>query len=190
MNVTPLRHHRDMCNCPSDEELYRYIDDAIDGGRWAISGVGVGPPDELKWLYTIGLEERFAHPELVVVGVCCGPCGGGILNRVGDRIAAGDRFDVASEEPIDLDGGFVHVRPVRSECWASSWFAVWHSYYDAKPYAPPPARAVQVVFQDRHGRFPWEPGADAAVAAAQQMPDAPPRPRPNRAERRRPRHRR
>src|SRR3954469_19170686 len=165
----PLVIIRRMCNCPSDAELYRYIDDAIDTGRWAITGVGVGPPGELKWLYTVGLEEQFSHPELVVVGVCCGACGGGILNGVGDRIAAGERFDQPSIEPIDLDGGLVHTRPVPDECWRSSWFAVWKSYYSTKPYDPPPADAVQVIFGDRDGQFSWD---------AQQMRPSPPSPRP------------
>src|SRR5687767_2837068 len=60
--VTPRRHDAVMCSCPNDHDLFRSIDDAIDRGGWLISGVGVGPPEQLKWLYTIGLAERFEHP--------------------------------------------------------------------------------------------------------------------------------
>lgn len=179
-----------MCTCPTPHDLFDSIDCAIDDRGWAISGVGVGPPQQLKWLYTVGLTERFSHPELLVLGVCCAPCGAGILNRLGERVAAGGLFAMSSQAPIDLDGGLVHVRPVRPQCWESDWFAVWKSYYAAKPYDAPRAEAVQVVFSDPGGRFPWEPGADPLLAAAQQMPDAPPTLRPNRATRRAKRHHR
>lgn len=179
-----------MCTCPTPHDLFDSIDCAIDDGRWSITGVGAGPPGQLKWLYTVGLAERFSHPELLVVGVCCAPCGAGILNRLGERVAAGERFAMPSQIPIDLDGGLVHVRHVPPACWDSDWFAVWKSYYATKAYDAPTAEAMQVVFSDRRGRFPWEPGADAGLAAAQQMPDAPPAPRLSRAARRAKRHHR
>jgi len=176
-----------MCNCPSPHDLFTSIDEAIDGGRWMISGVADGPPGQSKWLYTIGLAERFRHPELVVVGVCCASCFGWVLNDLGDRVSAGERLDRATAEPLAVgtNGGLVHLRPVRAECWESDSFAVWHAYYRDKPCDAPPADAMQVVCSDGGGRFPWEPGADPVLAAAQQMPDTPlAGPPPNRAAQR------
>ena len=164
-----------MCDtCPPPDELYERIDRAIDERRWFMTGVGVGPPEHLKWLYTVGLSEQLDHPELLVVGVCCAPCGGNILNALAERVAAGERFDVPTAEPLTFDrGGLLHVRDVPEACWASSWFAMWLGYYREKPYAPPPARAVQVLFTDDRGRFPWEPGCDPAIAYLQRLTDAP-----------------
>jgi hypothetical protein len=186
MNVTPRLHDADMCDCPSHADLFSFIDDQIDGGRWAVSGVGVGPPGQSKWLYTVGLLERFRHPELVVVGACCPECAAWLLNRLGDRIAEGERFEITTTLPIELERTSVHLRPVRRECWDTDWFAVWKRYYDTRPYDAPPAKAMQVVVPDERGRFPWEPACDPELAAAQQMPDAPLEGPPmNRADRRR-----
>jgi len=173
----PLAIIGGMCNeCPSPPELFASIDAAIDRGRWFLTGVGVGPPAQLKWLYTVGLAERFSHPELLVVGVCCAPCGGSILDAVAEEVAAGVRFEVPTMEPIELEGGLVHLRHVPPVCWESSWFAMWKAYYGTKPYSPPVADALQVVFMDKRGHFPWEPGCDPIVAALQQLPDDPPPP--------------
>ncbi len=182
-----------MCNCPSEAELFRSLDRRIDDRRWQLIGVGYGdPPSPVPWTYTIGLAEGFQHPELFTVGAWCSPCSGSLLNALGDRVAVGERFDGPSHEPIVVhDGGEeleVHVRPVEGPALVGNWFAMWHRYYWSKPYESPPLSVMQVVLPDRAGRFPWEPGSDAVVALCQQVPDQPPS--PNRAMRRRARHRR
>ena len=182
-----------MCNCPSEDEMFRSIDRWIDERRWQLIGVGYGdPPSPVPWTYTIGLGEAFVHPELFTVGACCYPCSGSLLNALGDRVAAGERFDAPTQEPIvvhDPAGDFeVHVRPVEGRPLDTDWFAMWHRYYGSKPYAPPPLGVMQVVLPDRRGRDPWEPGCEPVDAERQQVPDRPPS--PTRAMRRRARHHR
>lgn len=180
-----------MCNCPNDHDLYRFIDELIDQGRWGITGVGFGERGGSRWLYSVGLSERFGHPELIAVGACCASCAGGIVNALGDRIAAGERWPIPTVEPIDVRGALVHLRPAPIECWSSDWFNVWRSYYASKAYEPPPMVAVQAIVADMDGRFPWEPGCDPSMAAAQQLPGAPVAPTlRGRKQRRDVRHRR
>ena len=182
-----------MCNCPTEDEMFRSIDRWVDERRWQLIGVGYGdPPSPVPWTYTIGLAEGFGHPELFTVGVCCSPCSGSLLNALGERVAAGERFDMASAGPVLVrDGGEdveVHLRPVEGRALDGSWFAMWHRYYGSKPYDAPPLSVMQVVLADRRGRYPWEPGCDPVVAARQQVPDQPAS--ANRAMRRRARHHR
>lgn len=173
-----------MCSCQEPHELVASIDAFMEQGRWVYTGVGVGPPTQLKWLYTVGLAEQFGHPELLVVGICCGSCGGNMLNTVAERVAGGERFDAPTVEPLVFPaGGMLHVRPVHRSCWESDWFAIWHAYYDTKPYDPPPMEAVQLVYTDRRDRFPWEPGCDPIIADHQQLTDAPRRLVPSRDKR-------
>jgi hypothetical protein len=184
-----------MCNCPSHHALCRSIDRWIDDRHWQLIGVGFESREPLstRWLYTIGLAELFDHPELVVVGACCERCSGHGVNELARRVADGERFDLATVEPIEVLGLAVHLRPVSPACWTGDWFAMWRRYYGDKPYAAPPMAAVQLVLPDAGGRFPWEPGCDPALAARQQMPDqlsATPRPPRGRRERRAARHRR
>jgi hypothetical protein len=166
-----------MCSCPSEDEMFRSIDRWIDQCRWQVLAVGHGDGGGSTWTYTIGLSECFGHPELVVVGACCVGCSRTLINELAERIAAGERFDLAT--PLVVDGTDVQLRPVEPACWRTSWFAMWHRYYASKPYAPPPEGAMQIVLV----------GEDPMLALLQVMPSAPSE--ANRAARRRAaRHRR
>ncbi|MEA3056070.1 MAG: hypothetical protein QOD30_1502 [Actinomycetota bacterium] len=183
-----------MCECPSDDELFRSIDHRIDARRWQLLGIGYGDASTpIPWTYSIGLAEGFDHPELFVVGSFCYECSGHLLNSIGELVANGARFDrPTSNELVLVDRGAdvpVHLRPVEGRPLVTNWFAAWHAYYRSKPYEPPPLSVVQVVLPDRAGRYPWEPGCDPDLAVRQQVPDEPTR--PNRSARRRAaRHRR
>lgn len=182
-----------MCNCPTEEEMFRSIDRWIDERRWQLIGVGYGdPPSPVPWTYTIGLAEGYAHPELFTVGACCSTCSGSLLHALAELVAAGGRFDEPSHDPIVVhDRGEdveLHVRPVEGPALIGGWFAMWHRYYRSKPYDSPTLTVMQVILPDRRGRYPWEPGCDPEVAARQQVARQPPS--PNRAMRRRARYHR
>jgi hypothetical protein len=145
-----------MHDCPAPTDLFDRIDASIAAGEWHLIAVD-GDDDDPSWAYTVGLSEQFDHPELVVVGSCC-CCAGVLLNAVGDRIAAGYRCPVSDGVPVEVDlGEPVRFRPVHPDHWLTSRFAMWQSYYEAKPWVPPPAHAVQVVFVDTSGWFQDDP---------------------------------
>src|SRR3546814_5333971 len=54
---------------------------------WAVQGVEASTP----WTYTIGLTERFGHPELVLAGIDIS-LAMNILNALADRVAGGEQL--------------------------------------------------------------------------------------------------
>lgn len=140
-----------LCDGGTLDELRRRIDDAIDDRGWFIQAVDAGG-DAAGWAYTIGLAERFGHPELVVVDPHCVRCGGNLLNAVAQEVAEGAAF--RPDDAVYLDGRSVaRIAAVHAEEWATDRFNGWLVYYDAQPWASPPARALQVVWGVDGGGF-------------------------------------
>jgi hypothetical protein len=122
------------------------------------------PPanDATGWVHTIGLHERFAHPELIVFGhdfsVLCP-----LLNAVGERIRAGARFEAGSELTGVVEGLPLAFRGVAAK-WQEPFLgnATWHYRREVVP-------ALQVFWPDPNGSFPWQPECDAAWRAEQPL---------------------
>lgn len=139
--------------------------------------VALVPPDETTpgWAHTIGLLERFGHPELVVFGSdpqVLGP----LLNALGARVREGARLEPETEVEGVVRGLALAVRAVAPR-WVQPFLgnAAWHC---RRPELP----ALQVFWPDARGRFPWEPGCDPAwrddqpYLAASAVQDALPEP--------------
>jgi hypothetical protein len=124
--------------------------------------VVIVPPesDSPGWAHTIGLFERYQHPELLVFGSEPRQLGA-LVNALGERVRGGRRF-AAGEEA----GGLLAELPFAFRAVASRWTAVflgnaaWHYQRDDFP-------VLQGFWPDRGGRFPWDPGCTAEVAAEQ-----------------------
>ncbi|GAC57124.1 hypothetical protein GOHSU_16_00820 [Gordonia hirsuta DSM 44140 = NBRC 16056] len=118
----------------------------ISAGRWAVTGVY---GDELNpaFAYTTGLTE-FSRPELVIYGLdpaqACG-----ILNRAAQRLI---------DDPYLFDAPRLTgiVRPPYAltslPTMDTTEFTVTRLLYG------PDFRAVQLIWPDSAGRFPWEYG--------------------------------
>lgn len=118
--------------------------------------------------YTIGFEQTFGFPEVVIVGlkpVAAKGLAGLVadLLRGGTQIPIGELFrglydgeQRAALLPVDVDA-------------MGSMFASASAWYGDQPF-----RVVQLVWPDRIGWLPWEPGFDAATAAAQILLADPP----------------
>jgi hypothetical protein len=150
-----------LCDGGSFDELHRLIDDAIDEPGWFVQSIEAGP-DVPPWAYTIGLSERFGHPELVVVDAHCFRCGANLLQAVADDVAAGVVYRPGSE--VRHDGRVVaRIGDVHADEWATDRFNGWLGYYDSKSWKPPRAQALQVVWsvqgvglQDEAWNERWE----------------------------------
>jgi len=106
------------------------------------------------WAHSIGLQESFGHPEIVVFGMdleVLGP----LLNRLGEAIRAGERFEADCERDGILQGLSVSFRPVDAR-WIPTFLgnAAWH-------YQRQDVAVLQVFWPDASGRFPWDPDSDA-----------------------------
>lgn len=139
----------------------------IDEHGWAVQAIGAccsvpgcsgGRADEPEFAYTVGLTRYDGHPELIITGVSqmetAHP-----LNLLGERIRNGERFghgdvvrDIAADRPVRL----IAVDPRAS--------AEYLLHANALYRCPgrPPVPALQVVWPDCGGRYPWDPGCHVA----------------------------
>lgn len=121
---------------------------------WLVQGVG-GDGDDPPFAYTVGLTVRDV-PEFIVCGLAM-PTAHTILNDLGERVRAGQRFtdgDVLSDVLRDYDVRLVAVSDTRERLRVANTL-----FGGADGTA---VRALQVVYPDVEGRWPWEAGSGVA----------------------------
>lgn len=135
----------EICNGATLHEVLDRIDDDIRRRGWAIQGVegsrhGGG---DRPWAYSIGLIERYGHPELVVIDLAVGACLG-LVDELAARVATGERFAPGDDVPIhgDASVGFVPVHAAHIE---RGLLNMWMNRYTGLGEASPPLEALQVV---------------------------------------------
>ena len=143
------------------EACLQAVTDDIRTSGWSVSAVlgdEIAPP----WAYTIGLWLGYQGPELAMFGLPVEHMTI-ILNSVGERIANGALIEAGDQ----LDGicpCSLAVRPVRASWRSTSLFAICDRYYG---YVRPPC--LQVVWPDRRGRYPGDPGFQHRYEGRQPM---------------------
>jgi hypothetical protein len=137
---------------------------AVEDHGW--TGYYTKMPDQpAYYAYTVGFTRSFEFPEAVVTGLDL-DTSNAVLAALGAQLASGERpaFHVA----IDLDLTFpVVLQPVLAT--ARPLLVLAEGFYGADPY-----EAIQVVWPDRHGRFPWEAGHRQAGSYQPLLCAAPP----------------
>jgi len=113
-------------------------------------------PPEAKspgWAHTLGLLERFDHPELLCFGIDLQVLAR-LLNHLGEAVRRGRRFEAGSEEEDLLEGGRLAFRTVQAK-WFQAFLgnAAWHYRRESFP-------ALQCFWPDPSGHFPWEEDGD------------------------------
>jgi len=116
-----------MCDGMSYEDALQDLIDRKEKWGWALQGVEARPP----WTYTIGLLERFDHPELVMTGVPI-TVAFNVLNVLGTRIAVGERFEPGTEDIVVGETAlrFVAVHGVHL---AAGLVGMWQNAYSTDP---------------------------------------------------------
>jgi hypothetical protein len=119
------------------------------------------------WGYTVGLWQRFRHPELICVGMPAQACAA-VLHQLAQRVADG-----AVLPPGEPDSGLFRGRPHRylevGPEWrsASDWFNLGRILlsegWGAQGWPP----TLQVLWPDEHCRFPDEEGVEPALGLLQ-----------------------
>ena len=126
------------------------------------------PPegDSPGWAHTIGLWERYRHPELLVFGSEPRQLGA-LLNALGARVSAGRRFAAGDHEGGILEGLDFAFRDVAPR-WIGVFLgnAAWHYQSESFP-------TLQGFWPDRAGRFPWQAACTRAVAEEQPQLEVP-----------------
>jgi hypothetical protein len=128
----------------------------------------VGLPDGERgpgYAFSVGLFANYSHPELVIFGLGS-DTSVKIINDVRDRAAAGHKFVDGDISDDILEGGYkvcfwdVPLKAYDSYLGTAIWFY-------AK--SPRPFPCLKIIWQDRHGRFPWEPECIPEVKADQPL---------------------
>jgi hypothetical protein len=122
------------------------------------------PPEQGSpgWAHSIGLFERYAHPELLVFGSEPRQLGA-LVNALGERVRGGRRFAAETRETGVLEGlpfAFGAVAPRWTNVFLGN--AAWHYRSETFP-------ALQGFWPDRAGRFPFEDGCTREVADEQPL---------------------
>jgi len=166
----------DRCDCwlcagedPAERDTYeRNIAVHVQEHGWNVTAL----PEEHElpgWVYSIGMWHTLGTPEVSMFGMRVRDMHWWV-NKVG---ALGRSLRPGELVHGVLDGHPLAVRPV-DESWYLDLFCFAVDFY-RRPWFP----MVQLVWPDRHGVFPWEPGAGARCRVAQPSlwlpkPDHPP----------------
>ena len=114
--------------------------------------IQVKPDDYLPgFAYTIGLYQKFNHPEIICFGLSLDLLGA-ILNDACDRIKNGQSFQVSI--PYD---DFIEDFPMQllqvDPSFYPDYLGIANNFYGHRHYP-----ALQLVWPDKQRLFPWEEG--------------------------------
>jgi len=142
------------------DEVDQRVQADIERHGWHVVLV---PPeaDSPGWAHSIGLWERYQHPELLVFGSEPRQLGA-LVNALGERVRGGRRFAAGETEPgvlQELPFAFRSVAPRWTHVFLGN--AAWH-------YRSEAFDVLQGFWPDRRGRFPWD--ADCAPELAAEQP--------------------
>jgi len=141
-----------------------FIVEAVQEYGWAVELIEAGEGEaEPAFAYTVGLYQSFGAPELIVFGLAQEVMHE-MLNTCGERIKAGETLPV--DEPFAgvLEDYAVKLRRVHApESFREHvGYAIW--FNDGKPFP-----LLQLVWPDKAGRFPGEPGVNPSLAKLQPL---------------------
>jgi hypothetical protein len=108
--------------------------------------------DGPSWSFSIGIFQTWQHPELVVFGLK-DTTAHNLLTQLVDRIKTDESFAAGHDYADVLEGyrcRFVQVDPQ----WYSAFLGYAQWFYEADDGFP----VLQLIWPDKHGRYPWEDG--------------------------------
>lgn len=141
-----------MCDGGTTEDYDLAVTANIKDFGWHLTGVEQSARSP-SWVYSIGLIERFDHPELIVTGICCMPCAAQGLNEIGTLIQEGSRFSTGDELAGGCPGGTARFGAVHPSHWTTDRFNAWVNHYGPQRQTLEPS-ALQVITRSLDG--PWQ----------------------------------
>jgi hypothetical protein len=138
-----------------DASERRVIDDVARVG-WHLVGIeddSQGP----GFAYSVGLYHSFGQPEIVLFGLGETSRMFDIVNHVGEQMRQGGNFDDWYENDELVENSCCMFRHVEREIYPEYLgYAIWF-------YEGPEFPALQCVWPDPSGYYPWEPGFSAEL---------------------------
>ena len=161
-----------MTKLTSRDQALLNLDSKISRFGWTAYYIfdGPGPP----WLYTIGLVERFDHPELIILGLSP-EAAHGLVNQFVQTLEDGGSFKPGRQTLRRFEGYRMALVAVDDAYWQEpeDYFLGWLDYYKATRRSVP-QRALQLVWPDEADRLPWESGFDDRLSSSQPLLDVHP----------------
>jgi hypothetical protein len=140
---------------------HKHLEDNIDEFGW--TAVGTQTEDGIPFLYTIGLMEKYNHPEIIVTGINMGQAKA-IVDIAVSRIANGRQFGAGeiSNEVIDgPDGAEAKVKFVQTSLHCRMHY-MCQAYYH---HNENDFQALQMLWPDTNGNFPGDGDFDEKFKA-------------------------
>jgi hypothetical protein len=138
-----------ICDGKSRDDVQHDLHQVEERFGWAVQWVEAPRP----WVYTIGLADRYGHPELVLVGVDIA-LSMTVLNALGVMVATGEELRPGATDVVvgEMELTFGSVHPVHL---AAGLVGTWEGYYEWRP-GPAPALEVVQVLPVLGRRFPLD----------------------------------
>jgi hypothetical protein len=114
--------------------------------------------------YSVGLQESLDHPEFILFGLKPETMHSILQCAVGE-VRSGRRFESRGLYEDLVQGYAIECRPV-DESWHTRYlgYAMWHRRHVGETGS---LQAVQIVWPDKAGLFPWEPGCHVSARTLQ-----------------------
>ena len=163
-----MRATIDAMRKPKDDHERKAIADVQTHG-WHVLKV-MEDNDGPAFAYTVGLYHSFGHPELIVVGLPL-EVGHSVLNIAGESIRRGVQYSAGtkSEELLE-DRACTFRRMPESQYRHYLGWDLW--FYEGAAFP-----ALQLIWADQEGRWPWEtrvaPGARERQPVIEEQGDRP-----------------
>jgi hypothetical protein len=122
----------------------------------------LGDEEGPGFAYSVGLQHSYGHPEIIMFGLRHETMHA-IINMIGERVKAGARFAPGQVSDELLNGYDVVFRPVDPR-WHEEFFGQAIDFYAEAGFT-----ALQCVWPDRAGLFPWQPGFDSRLVERQPL---------------------
>ncbi len=110
--------------------------------------------------YSIGLEETFKHPEIMIFGLS-NKVSHGVLSDCVQMIRSGFTFHTDVEYPDVIGSGYKIIFKVARFACLREYFGAAVRFYDDKPF-----RALVLFWPDKNHMFPWQESTSTAQREA------------------------
>ena len=128
---------------------------------WHVVRVNAGA-GEPAYAYSIGLQKSFAQPEIIVFGLPPATLQA-IIDRLAADVRGGARFAAGDRTGAALEDCQCTFREVPERFHAS------HFGYAVRFYGDAGFNALQCIWPDRRGCYPWEPEFDEELRPVQSV---------------------
>ena len=142
------RHSTDLGLSDTDRELLR----RLESHGWYVIKVGASDV-EPAFAYSLGLYEKFRHPELILFGLDLETMHQ-LINDAGEQISKGHQYESGQQYGDLLDDYPCAFRVVTREKYGRHLtYTQW--FYNGSDFP-----ALQMVWPDMNSRFPWDTNFD------------------------------